>query len=127
MTTLRQPSQRRLRHTNNRQRKKLHLGDYKQLRGDITIQFKGPLDAAGFEAWLGKWIAWVEENHLYAAMFGGAQPQPFTQTEAMLLAEKSLTQEQLDQAVAWLKASPEVAGIPYAALRDATYDTFGSH
>jgi uncharacterized protein YggL (DUF469 family) len=123
MTTLRQPSQRRLRNTNNRQRKKLHLGDYKQLRGDLSIRFKNPLDNAAFEAWLGQWIGWVEANGLYAAMFGGAQP--VTQTEAMLLAAQSLTQEQLDAAVTWLKANADVADVTYAALHDATYDPFG--
>src|SRR5262245_16741949 len=98
MTTLRQPSQRRLRHTNNRQQKKLHLGDYKQLRGDISIRFKQVLDSATFEAWLGAWIEWVEANHLYVACFGGGQP--FAATDGMLIGEKSLTQDQLDAAVA---------------------------
>jgi uncharacterized protein len=122
MTTLRQPSQRRLRNTNNRQRKKLHLGDYKQLRGDVSIRFKQVLDNAAFEAWLGDWIHWVESNHLYVACFGGAQP--FAATDGMLIGEKSLTQAQLDAAVAWLQARPEVAEVTQAVLRDATYDEF---
>jgi uncharacterized protein YggL (DUF469 family) len=124
MTTLRQPSQRRLRNTNNRQRKKLHLGEYKQLRGDLSVRFKQVLDNAAFEAWLADWIGWVESNHLYVACFGGAQP--FAATDGMLIGEKSLTQEQLDAAVAWLKARPEVAEVTQAVLRDATYDEFRS-
>jgi uncharacterized protein YggL (DUF469 family) len=124
MTTLRQPSQRRLRNTNNRQRKKLHLGDYRQLRGDISVRFKQVLDNAAFEAWLKDWIDWVESKHLYVACFGGAQP--FATADSMLIGEKSLAQEQLDAAVAWLQARPEVAQVTQAALRDATYDEFKS-
>lgn len=124
MTTLRQPSKRRLRNTNNRQRKKLHLGEYKRLRGDVTIHFKQALDNAAFEAWLNAWIEWVETNGLYVACFGGAQP--FSSTDGMLLGENSLQQEQLDAAVAWLKSRPEVAGVSQAVLRDAVYDEFVS-
>lgn len=124
MTTLRQPSQRRLHNTNNRQRKKLHLGDYKQLRGDVSVRFKQVLDSVAFEAMLGAWIEWVETNGLYLACFGGGQP--FATTDAMLIGETSLTQEQLDAAVTWLKGRPEVAEVTQAVLRDATYDEFKS-
>lgn len=124
MTTLRQPSQRRLRNTNHRQRKKLHLGEYKQLRGDVSIRFKQALDNAAFEAWINAWIGWVEANGLYVACFGGAAP--FNGTDGMLLGESSLQQEQLDAAVAWLKARPEVADVTQAVLRDAVYDAFVS-
>lgn len=124
MTVLRQPSRRRLRNTNRRQRKKLHLGEYKQLRGDVTIRFKQALDNAAFEAWLNAWIGWVEANGLYVACFGGAQP--FSSTDGMLLGESSLRQEQLDAAVAWLKGRPEVAAVTQAVLRDAVYDEFVS-
>ncbi|MES2263848.1 MAG: 50S ribosome-binding protein YggL [Pseudomonadota bacterium] len=117
------PSQRRLRGCNTRQRKKLHLGEFRQLRGDISLRFKQPMDGAAFEAWVATWITWVESQHLYIALFGGALP--IAGTDGMLLAEKSLTQEQLDAACAWLKANPEVAEITRAELRDAYYAEFG--
>lgn len=124
MTILRKPSQRKLRRCNARQRKKLHLGEFRQLRGDISIRFKSPLDAGAIDAWLDAWIGWVEAHHLYVAMFGGKHP--ITETDGMLLAEKSLTQEDLDAACAWLKTRPEVAAITQSVLRDATYDEFTS-
>lgn len=124
MNFLRTPSKGRIRKLNNRQRKKLHLGEYKQLRGDITVRFKQTLDNDAFETWLNAWIEWVETHGLYVACFGGADH--FSGTDGMLLAEKSLQQEQLDAAVAWLKGRPEVGEVPQAVLRDAVYDEFVS-
>ena len=101
-----------------RQRKKLFLGEFKELGFDLKADVNLPSEEA-LDAFWDKFITQIEELNLHCSGAFGENT-----LDLFVLAGKpgSGEVERRDQFIAWLQAQPEVSNVCAGELVDAFYD-----
>lgn len=115
MTITPRLSRRRLANWNARQRKKFHAGEFQELGFALTVRFHTPLDETGRDAYLDALIEVVERLGL---AYGGSDTGGFVSTWE----RGSVTSQQRDELLAWVRSYPAVAEAKASELLDAWYD-----
>ena len=116
-----------LRGLNQRQRKKLCVGEFQEMGFQVQITFAPPLDDANYEALLSDFIDFAAAKSLAFGGMGG--PLPLAETFCVVhKAERgSCTEEDRQAIAAWLSARSEVASANAGELLDvwhsAVYST----
>jgi uncharacterized protein YggL (DUF469 family) len=115
------PSTNSIRRLNRRQRKKLHVGEFKAWVFHVRIHFKQALDVAAYAIFIEAFIVWIETQKLSVGGFGGCLP--ILETEGIIdTARRGSPTEQDRLAVAaWLNNCPEVASVNLGELVDGWY------
>ena len=115
------PSATWLRSLNQRQRKKLHLGEFQELGATIRLSFKEPLSEAQIEPLFNAFVDFIDPQQLMMAGFGGSLPLAKTDMFICRVGRGTLSQEDVTLLLAWLTARPEVSGAEAGGLVDAYY------
>lgn len=115
------PSKTSIRHLNRRQRKKLHVGEFKTLVFQVQIHFKQALDEVAYATFMDAFIAWIETQKLSIGGFGGCLP--IWETEGVVDTEGrgSPTEADRQAVAAWLNNSTDVASVNVGELVDGWY------
>lgn len=98
---------------NHRQRKKLHLGEYKELGFNIELQYQEGLSEAGEDALIDAFIAEVIEPR--GLIYGGSM----TFGSVCLATRGNVSTDDRDAVQAWLSARSEVTAVQVSDLVDA--------
>lgn len=111
----------RIRQLNQRQRKKLHLGEFQELIFSVHAQFSPPLDESACIALWTEFINFIESRNLWVGGLGG--DLPLVETEGVIQANGrgSPSEEDRQAVVAWLRARPEVTSASADDLVDGWY------
>lgn len=111
----------RIRQLNQRQRKKLHLGEFQQLIFSVHAQFQPPLDESAYMALWTEFIDFIESRNLWIGGLGG--DLPLAETEGIIQASdrESPSEEDRQAVVTWLQARPEVSSASAEELVDGWY------
>lgn len=109
----------RLQRWNRRQRKKLRLGEFRQLGFTLFLNFSAPLDDDAYQPFWDDLIGQIEALGLCVGGLGGSLP--LTETEGFIAAEgnASVSPEQQASLLAWCSARPEVRQARAGELVDA--------
>ncbi|MBD8567321.1 DUF469 family protein [Oxalobacteraceae sp. CFBP 8763] len=108
----------RVRRLNQRQRKKLRVGEFTEYVFDVELTFSEPIDDDAHSALIDDLFGFIEERGMIGGGFGGRFP--LTETSGVITAmERGSPSEDDREAVAqWLRARPEVANVSVHALVD---------
>jgi uncharacterized protein len=108
-----------LRGLNRRQRKKLRLGEFRELVFALRWSFTSALDKASLDAHIDAFLAVVESRDL--AFGGGFSP---TESDGMVACagRRSTTVEDKETMLSWLRARPEVASVEAGEFVDGWYE-----
>ena len=108
----------RVRRLNQRQRKKLRVGEFTEYVFDVELTFSQPINDAAHSALIDDLFGFIEERGMIGGGFGGRFP--LTETSGVITAiERGSPSEDDREAVAqWLRARPEVADVRVLALVD---------
>jgi uncharacterized protein len=113
-------SKKRIRRLNQRQRKKLRLGEFQELIFLVRIQFQHPLDEIADGVFLSDFIDFIESRKLLIGGMGGTSPQ--VETDGIIQASRgSPSEDDRYAVVAWLCARSEVATASAGDLVDGWY------
>jgi uncharacterized protein YggL (DUF469 family) len=101
-----------------RLRKKLRLGEFREVCFEVTFEFDATLDSSAMDRVMDEFIEMIEANQL---QFGGGGSYRSRIWEGVVggPSRGSVTAEQRASALAWLKAHPGIAGADAGPLRDA--------
>lgn len=115
------PSARKLRCLNRRQRKKLHVGEFKESVFEVRIQFHQPMDDTVHDAFLDEFIDLIESRHLAVGGLGGRLP--LRETDGMVSAWGRASTTEMDRiaVLGWLRKRPEVVSADTGDLVDGWY------
>lgn len=108
----------RVRRLNQRQRKKLRVGEFTEYVFDVELTFRELIDDDAHSALIDDLFGFIEERGMIGGGFGGRFP--LTETSGVITAmERGSPSEDDREAVAqWLRARPEVANVSVHALVD---------
>lgn len=116
------PSKTRTRQMNRRQRKKLHVGEFKQLGFTLAGSFRP--QAGTYDAFLDEFLVFAETRKLLVGGSFSAKPGDdagldlLVQREGIASCDDGDRQAMLD----WLGKRPEVETVTASGLIDAWYD-----
>jgi uncharacterized protein len=105
------PSATWLRHLNQRQLKKLRLGEFQEFGVHLTLNFAPALDEAQHVSFTNAAIDMLEASGLVIAGLGGGYP--LAQTEAFICCEGrgSVSDVQQQAVITWFEAQPTVQSV----------------
>ena len=108
----------RVRRLNQRQRKKLRVGEFTEYVFDVELTFRELIGDDAHSALIDDLFGFIEERGMIGGGFGGRFP--LTETSGVITAmERGSPSEDDREAVAqWLRARPEVANVSVHALVD---------
>jgi len=107
---------------NQRQRKKLRLGEFKELGFAVSASLRGPLDGADREAAIDAFLEdCIEPNGM---LFGGGINEMLDGYVVSSAARSSATDRQREIVRGWLSGRPEFAVINVSPLTDAWHGPF---
>lgn len=114
MATARNPnSTRRLKRLNNRQRKKMRVGDYRELGFHLTIGLQADADTDGL---LDGWLSRVDEADVsFGGHFDGKDK---LEGVVFPISQTKITDALRSELIAWLQARSEVATLEASELLD---------
>lgn len=113
-------SQTCLHRLNRRQRKKLRVGEFIERVFEVELAFTAPLNDAAYDTLLNAFIDLAESRNLLLCGFSGHIP--FDNADGMISAQRgSVTEEDREAILTWLRARPEIKSVVSAALRDGWY------
>ncbi|RCS58053.1 50S ribosome-binding protein YggL [Parvibium lacunae] len=115
------PGASRISRMNRRQRKKLHVAEFKEVGLFIALHFKQPLDETAWDDWIVRWIETAAEFGLEVGGFGGKLPLAMTQGWLFLHPHGSVTPELAQQVQAKLIQDPAIQTLQ-AVLADGWYE-----
>jgi uncharacterized protein YggL (DUF469 family) len=119
MKSFRKVSRRTVARLNRRQRKKLRVGEFQELAFSFDVTFASALDEAQWHLLWSDFIDCVESLGLQVAGFGGAFPLTETGAFVVRFGRGSVSPEQRDALLAWLRNRPEVASAHASDFVDA--------
>jgi len=111
----------RIRQMNQRQRKKLRLGEFQECIFLIHVRFHQALDQSAYEPLLGDFIGFIVSRKLSLGGMGGSFP--VIATDGMIQASGlgSPSEEDRQAVVAWFQARPEVSSAHADEFVDGWY------
>ncbi|SFN05934.1 hypothetical protein SAMN05660284_00432 [Formivibrio citricus] len=114
-------SKTRLHRLNTRQRKKYHLGEFRETGFHAAVRFQHALSDIELSQWLDDLVTWIEANGLMIGGFGGSTG--LEETSGYVVCETgSATDAHREAFAAWSKTHPLVASAECEPLSDAWYD-----
>lgn len=93
---------------NRRQRKKLRVGEFKELIFTVRAKFDRALDESAYDLLLDDFLAFIESRDLAVGGMGGKLPLTETEGVIQAWARNSPTEEDRQAVVTWLRLRPEV-------------------
>ena len=103
------PSARKLGRLNRRQRKKLRVGEFRELVFEVRLRFAAPIDGTPYDDFLDRVFAFVESRELLIGGLGGQLP--LLETTAVVSARRfdPLAVADRDALLNWLNEQSEIA------------------
>ena len=111
----------RVRQLNQRQRKKLRLGEFQELVFLVRAKFLRPLDESAYEFLLDDFIEFIESRKLSVGGMGGHLPLSETDGTIQTWGRGSPSEDDRQAVVAWLIARSEVASASADDFVDGYY------
>jgi uncharacterized protein len=105
---------------NQRQRKKLRLGEFQELGFDVTAKSSKELSTSERQEFVDRLIETLSERGL---LFGGGFNdflEGFVVVDAL---HGSVTEQQQESFTAWLESCPELTNVQVGPLKDAWYSS----
>lgn len=115
------PSSRWIHRLNRRQRKKLYLGEFRELALEMQLTFAQPLEEAQLDALVDGFVALAETRKLIVTGFGGALPLTDTEVFVCRHGRGSVNAEDVAALQGWLQARAEMRSVEAGRLVDAWY------
>lgn len=109
----------RVRRLNQRQRKKLRLGEFQELVFLVRVQFRRPMNEPTYEPFIDEFIDFIESLDLSVGGMGGRLPLAETEGVIQSWGRGSATAEDRHAVVGWLLAREEVAFVSAGELNSA--------
>jgi uncharacterized protein YggL (DUF469 family) len=111
----------RIKRLKARQRKKLRVGEFKELGFEIDLVFDMPMDGEPYEDFIDALFLFLESRDLLAGGFGGRMPLLETGGYVARTGRGSASEDDAAAVVEWLRARPEVRDARAGQLLDAWY------
>jgi len=108
----------RVRRLNQRQRKKLRVGEFTEYVFDVELTFSEPIDDDAHSALIDDLFGFIEERGMIGGGFGGRFPLTATSGVITTLERGSPSEDDREAVAQWLRARPEVANVRVHALVD---------
>lgn len=118
------PTPKRIRKLTARQRKKHHVGEFRELCFEVKIVFKQPLAEPDYDAWWSAVIDLIESRGLFIGGLGGRLPLLEADGIVVAAGRGSPSEEDRQAVLAGLQAIPGVARAEAGDLVDAWYGPF---
>lgn len=113
------PPARKLGRLNRRQRKKLRVGEFRELVFEIRLRFAAPIDGTSYDDFLDRVFAFVESRKLLIGGLGGQLP--LLETTAVVSARgfDSLAVADCDALLNWLNEQGEIVNAECSGASEA--------
>ncbi len=111
----------RVRRLNQRQRKKLRVGEFQELIFEISVSFKTELDLSDWDIFIDDFCEHVASHGLGLCGFGGSMPLAATEGWIHTRGRGSPTGAQCQELINWLKNRKEVMEASPGSWVDAWY------
>jgi uncharacterized protein YggL (DUF469 family) len=108
----------RVRRLNQRQRKKLRVGEFTEYVFDVELTFRESVDEDAHSALIDDLFGFIEERGMIGGGFGGRFPLTATSGVITTLERGSPGEDDREAVEQWLRARPEVADVRVHALVD---------
>jgi uncharacterized protein YggL (DUF469 family) len=108
----------RVRRLNQRQRKKLRVGEFTEYVFDVELTFRESIDEHVHSALIDDLSGFIEERGMLGGGFGGRFPLTATSGVITTLERGSPGEDDREAVAQWLRARPEVADVRVHALVD---------
>lgn len=108
----------RVRRLNQRQRKKLRVGEFTEYVFDVELTFSEPIDVDSYYGFTDGLFGFLEGRGLLGGGFGGRFPLTATSGVITTLERGSPGEDDREAVAQWLRARPEVANVSVHALVD---------
>ena len=108
-----------------RQRKKQRVGEFQELSFEVDVVFHAPMNGEPYDDFLTAFAHFLESRNLLAGGFGGAMPLVETGGVVARIERGSVSEDDAQTVVAWLRARPEVVDAKASHLFDAWYGYTG--
>jgi uncharacterized protein YggL (DUF469 family) len=115
----------RLRRLKPRQRKKQRVGEFQELSFEVDLVFHAPMNGEPYDDFLTAFAHFLESRALLAGGFGGTLPLVETGGVVARIERGSVSEEDAQAVVGWLRARPEVVDAKASHLFDAWYGYTG--
>jgi uncharacterized protein YggL (DUF469 family) len=115
----------RVRRLKTRQRKKQRVGEFQELSFEVDLVFHAPMNGEPYDDFLNAFARFLESRNLLAGGFGG--PLPLVETGGVVARTErgSVTEDDAQAVVTWLRARPDVVDAKASHLFDAWYGYTG--
>jgi uncharacterized protein YggL (DUF469 family) len=107
-----------VRRLNRRQRKKLHVGEFREWVFEVCALFHRPLEEAQYNVFLDDFIELIESRRLIVGGMGGKLPLVRTSGVVSVCRRGSVTETDRDTVLNWVQSHPEVAWANASKLVD---------
>jgi len=111
----------RIRRLKPRQRKKQRVGEFRELSFEADVVFRAPMQGEPYDDFLAAFSSFLESRGLLAGGFGGAMPLVDTGGVVARAERGSVSEDDAQAVVGWLRARPEVVDAKASHLFDAWY------
>lgn len=111
----------RLRQLNQRQRKKLRLGEFQEFIFQANARFHLPLDESAYEPFIDDFVEFLESRKLIIGGMGGRFPIATTDGFIQASGRGSPSETDRHAIVNWLLARPEMASASADEFVDGWY------
>ena len=111
-------STRCVRRLNQRQRKKMRVGEFTEYVFDVELTFREPIEGKQYGSFIVGLFGFFEQRGLLGGGFGGHRPLTATSGVITTMERGSPTEEDREAVAQWLRARPEVADVRVLEMTD---------
>lgn len=116
----------RVRRLKPRQRKKQRVGEFQELSFEVDLVFQAPMAGEPYDDFLNAFARFLETRDLLAGGFGGAMPLVETGGVVARAGRGSVSEDDAQAVIGWLRARPDVVDAKASHLFDAWYGYEGA-
>jgi uncharacterized protein YggL (DUF469 family) len=114
-------STRCVRRLNERQRKKLRVGEFTEYVFDVELTFLEPLNEDSHDSFIDDMFEFLEQRAMLGGGFGGSFPLAETSGVITAMGRGSPTEEDREAVAQWSRARAEVSSARVLEFKDAWY------
>ncbi len=107
-----------VRRLNQRQRKKMRVGEFTEYVFDVELTFREPIEGKQYGSFIVGLFDFLEQRRLLGGGFGGHRPLTATSGVITTMERGSPTEEDREAVAQWLRARPEVADVRVLEMTD---------
>lgn len=111
-------STRSIRRLNQRQRKKMRVGEFTEYVFDVELTFREPIEGRQYGSFIVGLFDFLEQRGLLGGGFGGHRPLTATSGVITTMERGSPTEEDREAVAQWLRVCPEVADVRVLEMTD---------